>query len=267
MRIDLYTRCWNDADMLGFFFRNYDHLVQRYIVYDDGSTDNSLEILRANPKVEIRPMPAYSDPESLILSSLSLRERCWKESRGVADWVIVTDIDEHLHHCDIASYLKSCKDRGVTIIPALGYQMLSEEFPQGDLWLSQSLTMGEPNIYCSKLNIFSPNEIDATNCGIGRHNAAPAGNVVAPMRDELLLLHYHLIGFERTQRRHEQAKSRLGKKDVAMGWAAHYSWSKEQHLEEWKNTASRLVDISQPNLRPWETHKEPRWWEGYRRAM
>ena len=48
MRIDLYTLCWNDADMLGFFFRHYDRFVQRYIVYDDGSTDQSLEILHAN---------------------------------------------------------------------------------------------------------------------------------------------------------------------------------------------------------------------------
>jgi len=32
MRIDLYTRCWNDAHMLGFFFRHYDTLVQRYVI-------------------------------------------------------------------------------------------------------------------------------------------------------------------------------------------------------------------------------------------
>ena len=54
MRIDLYTLCWNDADMLGFFFQHYDRFVQRYVVYDDGSTDRSLDILHANPKVEVR---------------------------------------------------------------------------------------------------------------------------------------------------------------------------------------------------------------------
>ena len=54
MRIDLYALCWNDADMLGFFFRHYDRFVQRYVVYDNASTDHSLEILHANPKVEVR---------------------------------------------------------------------------------------------------------------------------------------------------------------------------------------------------------------------
>jgi hypothetical protein len=113
--------------MLGFLFRHYDPLVQRFVVYDDGSTDDSLEILRSNPKVEVRPTPPYSDPDSRILSGTSILECCWKESRGVADWVIVTDIDEHLyHHRDLEGYLKTCKERGVTIIPALGYQMLAE---------------------------------------------------------------------------------------------------------------------------------------------
>ncbi len=77
--------------MLGFFFRHYDEIVRRYVVFDDGSTDNSLEILRSHPKVDLRPMPPYADPESRVLSGQCLQEVCWKESRGDADWVIVTN--------------------------------------------------------------------------------------------------------------------------------------------------------------------------------
>src|SRR3569833_807158 len=98
MKIDLYTRCWNDAPMIPFFFRHYDALVRKYIVFDDGSTDNSRELLRANQKVDLRQMPAYSDPQSRIASGMTVLETSWKESRHEADWVIVTDIDEHLHH-------------------------------------------------------------------------------------------------------------------------------------------------------------------------
>ena len=76
MWIDLYTRCWNDAAMLGFFFRHYDALVQRYIVFDDGSTDASLDILASNPKVEIRPMPKGENPDSRIISSHAVVDTC-----------------------------------------------------------------------------------------------------------------------------------------------------------------------------------------------
>lgn len=267
MRIDLYTRCWNDADMLGFLFRHYDPLVQRFVVYDDGSTDDSLEILRSNPKVEVRPTPPYSDPDSRILSGTSILECCWKESRGVADWVIVTDIDEHLyHHRDLEGYLKTCKERGVTIIPALGYQMLAEEFPKEGIWLCRSVTMGAPWHKMNKLNIFAPDEIESTNYQPGRHRAALVGNVVAPARDELLLLHYKFLGFDRTQQRYEQYRGRQRQKDIARGWGKQYLWSREQLWKEWRRVTARVVDISRPDLRPWETRKEPRWWEDYRRA-
>jgi hypothetical protein len=259
MKIHLYARCWNESDMLPFFFLHYDNLVQRYVIYDDASTDGSQEILRLSPRVELRPMP-YSDPESRISSALALQETCWKESRGIADWVIVTDIDEHLYHPNMYQYLAQCRAQGVTIIPALGYQMLSEEFPKQKTLLWQSLTRGACDAVYSKLNIFSPNEIDAVNYSPGRHNAAPTGRVILPARDELLLLHYHYLGFERVRKRYARVLARQRRTDIAMGHGVQYSWSSEQLRETWNLIASRLVDISQPDPRPWEIHKGPRWW-------
>ncbi|MGH7981978.1 MAG: glycosyltransferase family 2 protein [Candidatus Udaeobacter sp.] len=259
MKIDLYARCWNERDMLPFFFLHYDKLVQRYIIYDDASTDNSQEILRLNPKVELRPMP-YSDPESRISSARALQETCWRESRGTADWVIITDIDEQLYHPDMYQYLAQCRAQGVTIIPALGYQMLSEQFPKQKTLLCQLLTRGACDAVYSKLNIFSPNEIESVNYGPGRHSAAPTGRVILPARDELLLLHYCYLDFERVRKRYAQFLTRQRNNDIAMGHGAQYSWSSEQLRETWNLIASRLVNISQPDLRPWETHKGPRWW-------
>lgn len=253
--------------MLGFFFRHYDGLVQRYVVFDDGSTDNSLDLLRSNPKVDLRPMPPYSDPESRVASALSLLESCWKESRGIADWVIVTDIDEHLYHPDLNRYLTSCRDQGVTIVPALGYEMLSDDFPQDDTLLCHSLTKGAPSHQWSKLSLFSPSGIDATDFEPGRHAAAPKGNVIAPARDEVLLLHYKYLDFDRVRRRHERFLTRQRKKDFEMEWGHQYSWSRERLLEVWNQVAGQLVDISRPDLRPWETHEGPRWWDCYQRAQ
>ena len=260
MKIDLYARCWNEEDMLPFFFLHYDKLVQRYIIYDDASTDNSKEILRLNPKVELRPMPPYSDSESRITSALALQQTCWRESRGSADWVIVTDIDEHLYHPDMHRYLARCRKKGVTIIPALGYQMLCEHFPEREKLLCQSVTKGASYAFYSKLNIFSPNEIDTVNYSPGRHTAAPTGHIVLPARDELLLLHYNYLGFERVRKRYAEMLARQRKTDIAMEWGRQYSWSSEQLREDWNGIASRLVDVARPRLKPWKTHDGLRWW-------
>jgi len=266
MIVHLYTRCWNDAHMLPFMFRHYDPIVQRYVVFDDGSTDSSLEILASNPKVEMHSMPPYSDPTSRVASGTSLQENCWQESRGVADWVIITDIDEHLYHRDLNAYLAWCKRQGITLIPALGYQMLSEIFPDNDILLCGSVTTGAVSPAYNKLSVFSPDRVRAINFAPGRHSAVPEGEIIAPDEDELLLLHYKYLGFEQTHARHQQSQTRQREKDIAREWGHQYNWSRERLREDWKQVAAQIVDVTAADYRASDHHPWPRWWDGYRRS-
>src|SRR5690348_230198 len=126
MRVHLYAQCWNEEFMLPFFFRHYDGFVDRYVIYDDGSTDQTLSILAKHPRVEVRRfVRAYA--ESFALSEQALSNECWKESLGEADWVIVTDIDEHLYHPAMWQYLEQASAAGLTLIPALGFQMITND--------------------------------------------------------------------------------------------------------------------------------------------
>jgi hypothetical protein len=186
--IHLYTVCWDEADMLGFFFRHYDPWVDRYVIYDDGSQDGSLDILRAHPKVELRRFERV-DAESFVLSHTQMQEHSWKESRGRADWVVITAIDEHLwvHGHDRRSYLRELGDEGVTCVPALGFDMNSETFPLDKGLLVQTVTHGRPRRFFNKLSVFDPAAIDEARFVEGRHRAAPSGRVVLPARDELML--------------------------------------------------------------------------------
>ena len=52
--IYLYAICWNEEQILPFFFRHYDEIVDRYVIYDDGSSDRTVDICRVHPKVELR---------------------------------------------------------------------------------------------------------------------------------------------------------------------------------------------------------------------
>lgn len=264
MIVDMYFACWNDADMLGFFFRHYDGLIRRYIAFDDGSTDGSLELLRAHPRVEIRRLPQVNQDESRSIATLSPAETCWRETSADADWVMIGDIDEHLHHRDLAGYLRRCASEGITIIPALGYQMISDHLPSGGLLVEQIRT-GAPWANMSKMNVFAPYAIEALNFLPGRHRASPVGTIAAPDEDELLLLHYKYLDFERVWRRHQLGGPRMTPVDKQRGLAHRWRFSREELSADWAHFQRRAIDVFQ-DPEPWRRHAEPRWWEPYRKS-
>jgi glycosyltransferase involved in cell wall biosynthesis len=263
MRIDLYTTCWNDASMLPFFFRHYDPLVQRYLVFDDGSTDGSLELLAANAKVEIRPF-VRSHAKSFVLSEQSLSNSCWKDSRGQADWVMVLDLDEHLFHPNLLDYLERARHETITAVPALGFQMITERFPLPDEWLARAHTCGTPWVQMCKISLFDPNRIEEINFSPGRHRAAPTGEVRIPRRDELLNLHYKYLGFNYTVARHRQLLRGLGPGDAAVGWGHKYRWSDAQLREDWDRMAQGLIDVTHDPASTARDYPLERWWEDWR---
>ncbi len=252
--------------MLGYFFRHYDAFVSQYIIYDDGSTDGSLDILRAHSKVDLRKMPPYADPKSRVFSGKILQDQIWKESKGRADWVVLADIDEHVFHPKLAAYLTKAKKHEVSVIPVLGFQMISASFPhEGDL-LSATITCGMYDPLWNKPSLFSPDDIEETNIAVGRHSARLQGRILLPPRDDTLLLHYKYLDFARLQARHETYLTRQRSKDLENGWGRQYSWSKAELKAEWDRIASSAIDVSSPDLKPWRGVGEDVWWAGFPRV-
>ena len=259
----LYTQSWNEERVLPFFFRHYDRWIDRYIVYDDGSTDRTLEMFAAHPNVEVRQFERLV-ADSFVGSAMVLHNTVWKEARGKADWVVITAIDEHLHHSDILDYLARCRTAGVSAIPALGFQMLADRFPDSTEWLAASECIGAPYIEMNKLSIFDPNLIEETNFALGRHAAEPTGRVVYPTVDELVNLHYKYLGRDYVRSRHSLLLSGLGDLDKALGLGWHYRLAADELDAEWQKFAAAALDYRDPTVGI-TTHVE-RWWRRPRLA-
>jgi hypothetical protein len=258
-RIHLYAVAWNEECMLPFFFRHYDQFVDRYVIYDDNSTDATLAMLHAHPRVEVRSLDRPV-PDSFVLSVQPIFNSHWKESRGNADWVIIADIDEHLYHPDLATYLTACKQGGVSAIPALGYEMISDTFPQGERRLCELVRKGEPASYMSKLLIFDPNRLTETDFAVGRHSAEPKGKVRYPKVDRLLNLHFKSLGLDYVIARYRLLASRRGARDRANKWGYHYDAPAAEIAETFKARLDRTFDVIAAGDRADDDHQEPRWW-------
>jgi len=258
-RIHYYAPAWNEELMLPFLFRHYAPWVERFVIYDSDSTDGSLALLQRMPKVEIRKVP-WVHPDSMIATLQSLHNSCWKESRGAADWVIVADIDEFLYHPDFLGYLRRCRKRGVTCIPALGYEMLSEHFPGPDEILAKTVRRGVAHGMMSKLRLFDPNAVEETNFGPGGHHARPTGRIAYPRRDRMLLLHYKWLGVDYLARRNEMMETTRRSRDIEKNWSHHYRTPAAELGPSLKRSLAASIDVVAAGEAAWRTHKEARWW-------
>jgi hypothetical protein len=218
--------------MLPHFFRHYDHLIDKYFVYDNGSTDESIPLLKSHRKVAVSHFEVTGD--SFVAEECRLADTFWQGSE--ADWVIVTDIDEHLYRPDMKSYLQDCTNKGITAIRSIGYEMVCDSFPSASEPLSDAVTNGQRSPGHDRLCIFNPKALTATNFGPGRHVAKPEGHVVWPDDPEVLLLHYKRLGLDYLISRSAELKTGLRKRDLAEGWGRHYTWTSEQIAAEWHKT-------------------------------
>lgn len=258
MRVHLHTVSWNERRMLDFFFRHYDPWVDAFFVHDDNSTDGTREVLERHPKVTVEPLVRVH-ADSWVRSEQHIYDRSWKQSVGVADWVVIANIDEHLYHPDIGGYLARCAAAGVTAIPALGYQMVTARWPDADSVLSRDHPEGAPWAQMSKIGIFDPARIVETSFGPGRHKARLEGDVRLPDRDELLNLHYKYLGLDETFARHGALRTRLRETDLLKGWGHKYLWDRQALAADVDRIYRARVNVH--TVADHHTsHGEPRWW-------
>lgn len=258
MRVHLHTVCWNDIDYLDFFFRHYAPWVDHFFIHDDGSTDGSLDTLNARADVSVSRLER-TVADSFVMSAKHIYDTSWHQSRGTADWVVVTNIDEHLFNPDMRSYLAEMTAAGVTAIPSLGYQMVERAFPSSDKTLARDCPMGAPWHKMSKLQMFRPDAIEATEFSPGRHKVKLQGQVVLPDRDEVCNLHYKYLGLDRLYARHKAQEARLLSRDRDQGWGHRYHLAKDALAADFEGFAQDLVNIHDITDHH-HSHPEPRWW-------
>lgn len=203
MKIHLFFINWNDAFYIPHIKENY-HYCEKIVMFDNYSTDNSCQIAQSLG-MEVRKFGKSGQLNDQHY--IDVKDQCWKESRELADYVIVCDADEFLKG-DIMSLTSS--------LPKVqGYNFVSESM---DL---PNVNTGYPDEQYSKRIIFDPKRIEEIGYVHGAHVCKPKGDISD--HDQLSLHHYRALGgWRRLYERHRDYCKRMSPFNRKHNMGHHY---------------------------------------------
>lgn len=225
------TITYNEEFILPHFIKHYRTNFPncRIIVYDNYSTDATVEIAKANGCEVVM----YDTGGKLSDAKyLEIKNNAWK---GIDGWVIVCDADEFL---DIDSNeLRWMASNGVTLIEAEGYNMVN----MTDELNFEAITNGRRSSSYDKIIAFDANKITDINYNAGCHSANPKGAIY--WLHNIRLRHYKYINIDYMIKRHNAYGERLSDENLKKGWGTHYLYSAEQITKEFNEARKNSIRI------------------------
>ena len=236
-----YTSTYNDLYMIRHYVRHWSRYASKIFVYDDDSTDGTREFLESCASLVEVKSPGFHGIDEILLQELRSNEYK-KYSRGIADWVAITDADEFHYHVNMLEALEDKKCKGYCAIVSQGYQMFAATPPAADARLTDEVREG---IIDSNYNrvIFNP-ELSVV-IGIGhhgfmiedgpilrftRHNPmlTPKGTEeqmrqypIESADQRFKMLHYKYLGYDYVKERHARYWPRLSQRNRLHEWGHH----------------------------------------------
>lgn len=263
--------CFNEQLILPHFLHHYRD-AYKILIFDDGSTDRTLEILRDNAKVEIRSLTGGEADKFDDRKLLKIKNEAWREYSGCGiDYVIIVDMDEFVCSTDgstIGQFLFSLKQQcpKTAFFRATGFNMVDkndlnllarDEKEAATIALAQNVNVGFfDNLYC-KTVIFNPNAIQNINYCFGAHYCFPKlyrGYVAYSQSDPpLLLCHFkYIFGEDQFVARRKLFGSRMSQFNRKRNMGAQYfKPTDDDNRNEYRSVKTRadLIVIDNPALR------------------
>lgn len=246
--ICLISPCYNEEDILPFYLDYYTNFigVDKIVLYDGGSTDNTPNIIKNYNNVEFIVNRADKMDERDLTG---IRNNGWKKYKDLYDWIIVCDMDEFIYHPNLKNKLNEYRENGITIPLVAGFDMISENFPQFEkgVYITEIIKNGvkDPE-YLNKKAIFNGKKVNI-NYKFGTHDCEPIGDVFFSNKEEIKLLQYKWLSYDYVIKKSYKSSKRLSDWNIEKGAGKHYetiSKSLKKDFHKRLVSSTNVVDYS-----------------------
>lgn len=236
MNIYIYVVAHNEEFMLPYFMRHYKQFSNNITLWDNESTDSTVEIAKDMGANVVRFDTGGAFYEA---KNVEMKNSYYKRDRGKSDWAIVVDVDELIWHPDLAGILKIYKKEKITVPLVDGYEMISDIPPKLNGQIYDEIKTGMPSRWYCKRAVFDP--VVDINFGIGSHFCKPTGTVRNSSKADIKLLHYRLLGIEYLISRWKVRLSRQSDENKKNGWNPIVSTDPEKVRNWIKEYTSKCI--------------------------
>ena len=240
MRIEVFTFCWNEMEVLPFAVDYWRRYASHVTVFDNGSTDGSIEFMRQHSDlITIERFETNNQINDQLL--LDAKNNCWKQARD-ADLVVVGDMDEML--IPMGNELQRMKETGCTVCEPRWFVLMSDEVPVYEsgklLHQIRPYAIQAPG----KVILFDPKKIGNINYAPGAHQCKPEGSVKW-FDGGIYALHTdHNFSIESKFARYRQMYARMSDLNKKKGWGIHYGFPEEQLRSWWESVRKDRVNFN-----------------------
>lgn len=236
--------CWNEIELVPFVMDYWKRAgVDKLFVYDNGSTDGTLEELAKYDFVQVVPFESngYTDEYKLT----ELRNTLWKSSRGDADWVIISDFDEVPYYYGEGT-LKEWLETQHSAIKTKMPQLLCDIFPDynGTLIHKTEGMRAFEDANMNKTLTFPLNGLCDISFELGAHKCHPRGIGVSVFPNNYCFLHLKHLGkkyvIEKSQRIYDNLRPDIRMGNLIDNHYIRYIKNYDTIFEDFKNRSYEI---------------------------
>lgn len=271
MKVWIFTTTYNQEYWIYSFLDHYERFADKIIVYDNESSDNTVNILKKCKKVILHKLDSDGkfDENTLI----ACRNNAWRAAIGNADWVIVIDPDELVWHSSIQDELHHNQEQGYTIVVPRGYEIIPDNDIDFSTPIIKQRLKGVINDWYTKPVIFNPNLIRGVQFYPGCHGGSFDGKIKCNGQvvqggpslvqypgypgtsatiatfipqfksSKIKLLHYRFLSTQVITDKWKEYKTRLSKNNIKNGWSVQYLYDPSKIIEQFENLRKYAENI------------------------
>ena len=247
------TLCKNEMDILPFVKQYWERIECDVVVYDNGSTDGSIEYLSKLPYVTLKHFD--SEGQNDVIQK-TIKEQAYVELKDKYDIIIISDMDEVFYFNDFEAVLDVFTSGGYNILMTPIYSLCEDFKPpyiedkllheQCHKFYKQRMNHMQGFDYYSKLSIFNTKTTDKVSMSVGQHYVNTSPQMGIMLSNDGFNLHIDKgFGLDYKFKIRKKMNDNLSETNKRSGMCIEYADSYEKLEKDYKDNQSKSFDINE----------------------